>query len=108
MPHQDFINQITQRLIKTYNPLELYLLGQDGWEADEDPDDIDVKIIVQASAEQDAAKRAAAGYEALADLACEDVFLEVFTKDEFAKMKNDGALTFVLTQKYGKKIYERT
>ena len=105
MTHHDFIDQIIQRLVKVYNPLEIYLLGQDGWEVDEDPDDIDVKIIVQSSTETDQEARAAAGYKALEDLACEEMFIEVFTKDEFATMAKQQTLTFVLIQKYGSKIY---
>ncbi len=107
MTHQDFINHIIQRLVQTYNPLEIYLLGQDGWEVDEDPDDIDVKIIVQSSSENTTETRAATGYKALEDLACEEMFLEVFTKDEFAKMGRERTLTFTLIQKYGTKIYSK-
>jgi hypothetical protein len=105
MTHQEFITQIAQRLVKVYNPLEIYLFGKDAWEVDEDPDDIDVKIIVQSSAETNQADRAESGYKALADLGCEEMFIEVFTKDEFATMTKEQALTFVLTQKYGTKIY---
>ena len=105
MTHQVFITEITQRLVKVYNPLEIYLFGKDAWEVDEDPDDIDVKIVVQSSTETSQADRAEAGYKALEDLGCEEMFIEVFSKDEFAQMAKEQSLTFVLTQKYGTKIY---
>lgn len=107
MIHQKLIDEIIKRLVQVYNPLEIYLFESEHWTEDEEPDDIDLKIIVESFPEGTAPmERGIAGTEALCGLA-EEVFMLVFTKNEFDEMRLIKDLTFLHTQKYGLKIYAK-
>ncbi len=113
MLHQELIDNIVNRIVKTYNPLTIYMMGMQYWTPNEIPNDIDLKIIVQSSPINDPngipnqapIDRAEIGYKALEGVPGEK-FILVFTKDEWGHMGQEQRTTYLFTQKYGIKIYE--
>ena len=115
MTQQDVIDDINRRMIKIYDPLIIYFINLDKWKVNEDPvfNSITLRIIVQSSLINDPngipnsapVTRAEVGYEALDGLPW-NIHLLVFTKDEFKLLEQAQEIKFLVTQKYGTKIYE--
>lgn len=101
----DIIEEVKNRLVKVYNPLEIYLFGSYAWGTPTEESDLDLLIIIEKSDEK-SHKRGKAGFEALWGL-CIAKDLMVYTKEEFEKQSRDESSLAYKTLKYGKMIYAR-
>jgi hypothetical protein len=101
---QKIIEEIKQRLVKTYNPREIYLLEPKR----EDTIDIGILIIVNddmAGLQQRYALMAE-GHKALIGVKVAKNIL-VYTKEEFDEYSQDPSTLSYSIKKYGKRIYAR-
>ncbi len=82
MNDQRILEEITQRLVAEFSPERVILFGSRAWGLPDEKSDIDVLVIVDASAES-RYERAVRAHRALTGLpASKDVLVE--TADEFA------------------------
>ena len=87
MIHKDLIEEVKNRLVKVYNPLEIYLFGSYAWGTPTEESDLDLLIVVEAS-EEKKYKRGIKGSLALYGLGIAKDIL-VFTKAEFEAVSSD-------------------
>ena len=52
MISQETIQEATQRLVRAYNPLTIYLFGKYGWGTPDDDDNLDILVIIESSNEE--------------------------------------------------------
>jgi hypothetical protein len=96
---QKTIEEIKQRLVKTYNPREIYLLEP------EREDNIDIGILVVVDGKDiEHYKLMTAGYKALIGVKVAKNIL-VYTKEEFDEYSQDPSTLSYSIKKYGKCIY---
>lgn len=101
----EIIDEAKKRLIKVYDPLEIYLFGSYAWGIPEEDSDLDLLIVVEKS-DQNSIERLYPGYDALMDLRIANDLI-VYTKEEFdKKVSNVGTFIYKIKVK-GKRIYER-
>ena len=101
---QKTIEEITRRLVKTYNPREIYVLEP----TREDTIDIGILVIVDdnmAGLQQRYALMAE-GHRALIGVKIGKNIL-VYTKEEFDEYSQDPSTLSYSIKKYGKRIYAR-
>lgn len=101
---QKTIDEISRRLVKTYNPREIYLLEPEG----RDTIDIGILIIVDdnmAGLQQRYALMAE-GHKALIGVKIAKNIL-VYTQEEFDEYSQDPSTLSYSIKKYGKRIYAR-
>ena len=98
--------KIKKRLIKTFNPLEIYLFGSYAWGTPNEDSDLDLAIIVDTYS-KDRHQLLSDGYGALFGLkTANDLF--IFTRAEFDLYSQDKSrLTFKIKHE-GKKIYAKS
>lgn len=97
---QKTIEDITQRLIATYDPSEIYLL-----EPQQKGDvDIDIMVIVEEAGLQQRYAMMAEGHKALIGIKIPKNIL-VYTKKEFEDYAQDTSTLSYLIKHYGKCIY---
>ena len=58
------LNEITRRLVATYQPEQVALFGSHAWGAPDESSDVDLLVVVSESTEP-AYRRASAGYRSL-------------------------------------------
>lgn len=105
MINQSVINEVRDRLVKTYNPIEIYLFGSYAWGTPTKDSDLDILIVVDFSSER-SFDRVRPGHKALTPV---DVSkdLIVYTKEEFERYINDRSTLGYKIKKEGKQIYAR-
>lgn len=94
------INEIKDRLVKTYNPREIYLLEPHS----EHNVDVDIMIIVDKASIQQRYDLMAEGLHALIGIKIPKNIL-VYTKEEFEDYSKDRSTLSYQIKKYGKLIY---
>jgi len=99
------IEEVKNRLIKTYNPSEIYIFGSYAWGCPDEDSDLDLVVVVD-HLEKDRYKAMADGHKALMDLRLsKDILL--FTQEEFdERAANVTTLCYKIKHK-GKQIYAR-
>jgi predicted nucleotidyltransferase len=99
------INEVKNRLVKTYNPIAIYLFGSYAWGHPTEESDLDLLIVVDESDEK-TYKRVRAGHRALFGL---DVSKDmvVYTKEEFEKRSKDITTLCYKIKNDGELIYAR-
>ena len=99
---QNTIEEIKKRLVKTYNPREIYLLDP----SRENTIDIGILIVVDGKdiEHYDLIK---AGYKALVSVKVAKSIL-VYTQEEIEEYFQDPSTLSYSIKKYGKRIYART
>lgn len=105
MVTKKIMDEAAQRLIETYNPLEMYLFGSYAWGKPTEESDLDLLIVVENSKEKKY-KRAIAGHRALHGLMLSKDIL-VLTRDEFLKQIEDNTSLVYKIKTEGKKIYAK-
>ncbi len=105
MIQKELLNEVTERLVSTYHPLEIYLFGSHAWGHPTQESDLDLLIVVENSQEK-SYKRAMAGHLALHGMMLSKDIL-VLTKDEFNRLAEDITTLMHRVKKEGKKIYAR-
>lgn len=99
---QKTIEEIKQRLIKTYNPREIYLLEPGG----KDNIDIDIIVIVDEAGLQQRYALIAEGHKALIGIKVPKNIL-VYTKEEFDDYSADQSTLSYSIKRYGTCIYAK-
>ena len=81
------IEEVKNRLVDAYNPLEIYLFGSYAWGLPDDSSDLDLLVVVDHSTEK-TFKRPIPGIRSLVGLKIPKDIL-VYTKKEFDGMSGD-------------------
>ena len=103
--NEEIIEEVKNRLIKTYNPIAIYLFGSYAWGTPTKDSDLDLLIIVDQSDEK-SYKRPIAGHRALRGLdISKDLIIK--TKKEFEHSSNDITTLGYKIKKDGELIYAR-
>jgi hypothetical protein len=100
---QKTIQAITQRLIETYNPSEIYLLEPQR----DDNVDVNILVVVEHAGLQQRYAMMAEGHKALIGIKIPKNIL-VYTKKEFEEYANDTSTLSYSIKHYGKQIYAKT
>src|SRR5438876_428094 len=98
---QKTIEEITRRLVKTYNPREIYILEP----AREDMLDFGILIVVDGE-DIEHYKLMSAGHKALIGVKIGKTIL-VYTQEEFDEYSEDPSTLSYSIKHYGKRIYAR-
>lgn len=101
----DTIEEVKKRLIKVYDPIEIYLFGSYAWGTPTEDSDLDLLIIIENSQEK-RHKRGKPGFESLWGL-CISKDLMVYTKEEVDALIKDPSTLVHKILKDGKLIYAR-
>ena len=99
------IEEVKNRLVQTYTPLEIYLFGSYAWGTPHEDSDLDVLIIVEQSKER-AHKRSIAGSKSLRGLMISRDII-VYTKDEFDQKSHDVSTLCYKIKHEGKRLYAK-
>ncbi len=106
MISQETIQEAIRRLVKAYNPLEIYMYGKYGWGTPDEDDDLDLLVIVESSDEK-VYKRGYLAFEALFGLGIPKN-IAILTKQEFDTSCQDvTSLTYEVKNR-GKRVYARS
>lgn len=94
-----------ERLVKAYNPLEIYLYGKYAWGVPDSDDDLDFLVVIESSHEK-VYKRGGAAFDALLNIGV-PTNVTIFTKQEFETFCQDTtSLTYEIKSK-GNRVYAR-
>jgi len=105
MVKKEIINEVKSRLVKTYNPIAIYLFGSYAWGSPTADSDLDLLIVVNKSKEK-SYKRPVAGHHALFGLGISKDII-VYTKEEFEKYSNDTTSLCHKIEASGEFIYAK-
>lgn len=101
----EIIEEVKNRLVKTYNPLEIYLFGSHAWGMPTEDSDLDLLIVVEHS-DLKRHQRTYAASDALADMMIPKDIV-VYTKTEFNKRSNDVTTLCYKIKRQGRVLYAR-
>lgn len=104
MTDKEIIETVKDRLVKAYNPKEIYLFGSFAWGKPDDESDLDMLVIVDRSDERPY-KRSIKGIRALIGLGLDNDIL-VYTRDEFEQLASDVSTLCYKIRNEGIKLYE--
>lgn len=105
MISKETIEEVKNRLIKTYDPIAIYIFGSYAWGSPSEDSDLDLLVIVDKSDERPI-KRSIEGYKALWGLGISKDII-VYTKSEFESgAKKEMSLSHKIKSR-GKVIYAR-
>jgi predicted nucleotidyltransferase len=99
------INEVVQRLVNVYHPLEIYLFGSYAWGKPDDDSDLDLLVVVEES-NLKRYERPVAGLLALFGLNISKDLI-VSTSDEFLKSSTDVSSLYFKIKQDGKRIYAK-
>lgn len=102
----DIIEEVKKRLIKTYDPLELYLFGSYAWGNPTEDSDLDILIVTEKTS-PNKHKLLVMGHHALIGLNIPKDIL-VFSKSEFDSHAADITKLCYKVKREGKKIYAKS
>jgi uncharacterized protein len=105
MINKKTIEEVKNRLIKTYNPIAIYVFGSYAWGTPNEDSDLDLLVIIDRSNEKSYI-RPITGHKALIGL-CISKDLIIYTKDEFEKISQDKTTLGYKIKKEGELIYAR-
>ena len=105
MISKDVIDEVKNRLVKTYNPIAIYLFGSYAWGTPTEDSDLDLLIVIDKSDEK-SYKRQYSGYDALFELGISKD-LVIYTKEEFEKSSSNKTTLCYKIKKDGELIYAR-
>ncbi len=99
------VNDARDKLIKTYNPWEIYIFGSYAWGYPTHESDLDFLVIVDAEI-KDRYRALVEGYRALVELPVpKDILL--LTREEFEQASERFSSLHYKIKRQGKKIYAR-
>ncbi|MCB9493058.1 MAG: nucleotidyltransferase domain-containing protein [Epsilonproteobacteria bacterium] len=102
---KETIDEVKKRLVKTYDPIAIYIFGSHAWGSPTEDSDLDLLIIIDKSDEK-SYSRARSGQQALFGLGiAKDII--VYTKAEFEKYSHDATTLCHKIKKDGKLLYAR-
>src|SRR3990172_5764316 len=98
MISQETIQETIARLVKAYNPLEIYIYGKYAWGTPDEDDDLNLLIVIESSNKK-AHKRGDKAFDALFGLEI-PTNVTIFTKQEFDKFCLDStSMTYEIKNK---------
>ncbi len=105
MTNKELIEEIKNRLVKTYNPVAIYLFGSYAWGAPTKDSDVDLFIVVDKSDEK-SYLRSIAGHKALRGLdISKDIIVQ--TKEIFDRRSKEITTLEFKIKRDGKVLYAR-
>lgn len=105
MINKKTIEEVKNRLVKTYDPIAIYLFGSYAWGSPTEDSDLDLLIVTDQSNEK-SYKRPVRGHHALFGMGISKDIL-VSTKNEFNRRANEITTLEYKIKKDGKLIYAR-
>jgi len=105
MIKKEIIEEVKNRLVKTYNPVAIYLFGSYAWGTPTEDSDLDLLIVVDKSDEK-SYERPRPGYKALRGLDISKDII-VHTKEVFDRRSNEITTLEYKIKKDGELIYAR-
>jgi predicted nucleotidyltransferase len=106
MISNEIIESVTQKLVKTYNPIAIYLFGSYAWGHPDEESDLDLLVVIPESDEQ-SHKRSIIGRRALWELDIPKDLI-VYTQDEFNARIADSTSLLYKIRNNGKVLYARS
>lgn len=97
------IEEVKKRLVKTYNPLEIYIFGSYAWGCPDEESDLDLLIVIE-KYNKDRHSTLVDGHRALFNVGIPKDIL-VYSKDEFDQFSNDVTRLCYKIKHKGRKIY---
>lgn len=105
MINKDLIEEVKKRLIKTYDPVAIYLFGSYAWGNPDEESDLDLLIVVDKSDEK-SYRRPVAGHMALRGLGIsKDIIVQ--TKEVFDHRSREITTLEFKIKRDGKVLYAR-
>ncbi len=105
MINKDLIEEVKKRLIKTYDPVTIYLFGSYAWGHPDEESDLDLLIVVDKSDEK-SYRRPVAGHMALRGLdISKDIIVQ--TKEVFDHRSREITTLEFKIKRDGKVLYAR-
>ena len=105
MINKEIIKEVKKRLVKTYNPIAIYLFGSYAWGTPTEDSDLDLLIVIDKSNEK-SYKRTIPGHDVLFGMGISKDII-VYTKEEFDRISNDVTTLGYKIKKDGELIYAR-
>ena len=105
MISKETIEEVKNRLVKTYNPVAIYIFGSYAWGTPTEDSDLDLLIIVDTSDEK-SYKRPIPGYKSLRELDISKDLI-VHTKEVFDRRSNKITTLEYKIKRDGKVLYAR-
>lgn len=105
MINKKIVREVTERLVKVYDPVAIYLFGSYAWGIPTENSDLDLLIVVENS-NQSPYERAAAGHLALCGVGISKDII-VRTRKHFEKNSKDITTLSYKIKHEGKPIYEK-
>lgn len=99
------IEEVKERLIRTYDPVAIYVFGSYAWGVPTEDSDLDLLIVVDSSSEK-SYKRPVAGLHAMRGLDISKDLI-VHTKEEFDRLAENVTTLVHKIRKSGELIYVR-
>lgn len=99
------LEEVKSRLIKTYNPLEIYLFGSYAWGTPDEESDLDLLVVIQ-NYKQDWYHDMVEGHKSLGGLKISKDLL-LYTKSQFEQASTDKTSFCYKIVTKGKKIYAK-
>ena len=106
MISQETIHEAIKRLVKAYQPLEIYMYGAYAWGTPGEEDEVNFLIVIESS-DQKPPRRTYKGYEVLLGLEIPKS-IAVFTKQEFDTFVGDVSSSTYEIKTKGKLLYARS
>ncbi len=100
------MEEVKKRLIKTYNPIEMYLFGSYAWGHPDEESDLDLLVIVDECNPKERYEAMSKGHLALFGLGISKDII-VLSKEEFETASKNPQRIFYTIKEKGKKIYAR-
>ncbi len=105
MINKNIIEEVKNKLIKTYNPLEIYLFGSYAWGNPDEDSDLDLLIVLDHYT-KDKYHELVDGHKALINTrVSKDLW--VITKEEFDRDSQDKTSLYHKIKYKGKRIYAK-
>lgn len=105
MINKEILEEVKSRLVKTYDPIAIYLFGSYVWGTPTEDSDLDLLIVVDKSDEK-SYNRPRPGQRALFGLGISKDLI-IYTKDEFERISNNVTTLGYKIKKDGKVLYAR-
>lgn len=106
MISQETIQEAIRRLVKAYDPLEIYMYGKYAWGTPDEDDDLNLLVIVESS-DVKVYQRGDLAFDTLLSLRIPKN-VAVFTKQEFDISSQDVTSLTHEVKTRGKKVYARS